>query len=108
MCNVCRGHYGEHTCEVILNLDQWFRRRCVIKKSLRTTHTADDGRTPITIANLEPLAQISLKDKLNFVLLQSHLLLCWHGFCDVSVTIPSRSSMYIRGLIPRNSTELPR
>ena len=22
-----------------------------------------------------------------FVLLQSHLLLCWHGFCDVSVTL---------------------
>ena len=48
-----------------------------------------------------------------FVLLQSHLLLCWHGFCDVSVTYvtpasryQSRSSMYVRGLIPGNSREL--
>ena len=47
-------------------------------------------------------------------------LLCKHGFCDVSVTLynvsvtlspalskyQSRSSMYIRGLIPRNFAEL--
>ena len=23
----------------------------------------------------------------SFFLLQSHLLLCWHGFCDISVTL---------------------
>ena len=47
------------------------------------------------------------------VLLQSHLLLCEHSFCDVSVTLyivsvtlSPRSSMYIRGLIPRKFAEL--
>ena len=24
--NFGRGYYGEHSCEIILNLDQWFRR----------------------------------------------------------------------------------
>ena len=23
LCNFRRGHYGEHSCEIILNLDQW-------------------------------------------------------------------------------------
>ena len=23
-----RGNYEEHFCEIILNLDQWIRRRC--------------------------------------------------------------------------------
>ena len=40
-----------------------------------------------------------------FVWLQSNLLLCWHGFCDVKVTLSksmkSRPSMY-SSLIPRN------
>ena len=30
MCNFGKRHYGEHSCEVILNLDQWFR--CGLKK----------------------------------------------------------------------------
>ena len=33
LCNFGRGHYGEHSCEIILNLDQWFRR-CCLKKFL--------------------------------------------------------------------------
>ena len=29
LCNNVEGIiYGEHSCEVILNLDQWFRRCC--------------------------------------------------------------------------------
>ena len=28
LCNFERGHYGEHSCEIICNSDQWFRRRC--------------------------------------------------------------------------------
>ena len=27
-----RGHYGEHSCEIILNLDMWFRSRCYLKE----------------------------------------------------------------------------
>ena len=42
-----RGHYGEHSCEIILNLDQWFRRRCRLKKKFM-----HDGRWPITLAHL--------------------------------------------------------
>ena len=36
LCNFGRGHYGEHSCEIILNLDQCFRRCCLKKKF---THT---------------------------------------------------------------------
>ena len=34
------GHHGEHSCEVILNLDQWFRRRFRLKKKF-----TDNGST---------------------------------------------------------------
>ena len=30
LCNFGRRHYGEHSCEIILNLDQWFKR-CLLK-----------------------------------------------------------------------------
>ena len=29
--NCGRGHYEKHFCEIILNLNQWFRRRCRFK-----------------------------------------------------------------------------
>ena len=54
LCNFGRGHYGEHSFEII-NLDQRFRR-CRLKKKL---HTPDDGQRPITKAHLEPFAQVS-------------------------------------------------
>ena len=31
MCNFGRVYYEEHFCEIILNLDQWFRKRCLLK-----------------------------------------------------------------------------
>ena len=37
-----RRHYVEHSCEVILNLDQWLRRRCLKKKFTDDGHTTDD------------------------------------------------------------------
>ena len=33
-CNFGRGYQEEQFCEIILNLDQWFRRRCRLKISL--------------------------------------------------------------------------
>ena len=30
--NFGRGHNGEHSCEIILNLDLWFRMGCLKKK----------------------------------------------------------------------------
>ena len=32
--NFSRGHYEEQFCEIILNLGQWFRRRCRLKDFL--------------------------------------------------------------------------
>ena len=31
LCNFGRGYYEEHFCEIILNLDKWFRRRYRLK-----------------------------------------------------------------------------
>ena len=31
LCNFGRGHYKEHFCEIILYMDQWFRRKCRLK-----------------------------------------------------------------------------
>ena len=38
LCNFGRGHYGEHSCEIILNLDKWFRRKCCLKKKFTDNH----------------------------------------------------------------------
>ena len=40
--HLCKGHHGDHSCEVILNLDQWFRRRRHLKKKF----TDGGRRTP--------------------------------------------------------------
>ena len=31
LCNFGRVHHEEQFCEIILNLDQWFRRKCRLK-----------------------------------------------------------------------------
>ena len=31
LCNLRRRHHEKQFCEIILNLDQWFRRRCCLK-----------------------------------------------------------------------------
>ena len=31
LCHFVRGYYEEQFCEIVLNLDQWFRRRCLLK-----------------------------------------------------------------------------
>ena len=31
LCNFGRRHHEEKFCEIILNLDQWFKRRCCLK-----------------------------------------------------------------------------
>ena len=46
----------KHSCEIILNLDQWLQEVMLFKE--KSLHTTDDER-PITIAHLEPLAQVS-------------------------------------------------
>ena len=34
LCNIERRHHEEQSCEIILNLDQWFRRKCSLKAFL--------------------------------------------------------------------------
>ena len=31
LCNFSRGYHEEQLCEIIMNLHQWFRRRCLLK-----------------------------------------------------------------------------
>ena len=31
LCNYGRGCYKEQFCEIILNMDQWFRRSCLLR-----------------------------------------------------------------------------
>ena len=31
LCNFGRRHHEEQFCEIILNSDQWFKRRCLLK-----------------------------------------------------------------------------
>ena len=37
LCKFGRGHYGEHSYEILLKLDLWFRSRCCLKKKF-TVH----------------------------------------------------------------------
>ena len=41
--------------------NQWFRRRCRLKKKLTHDGRTDDGQRLITIAHLEPSVLVSLK-----------------------------------------------
>ena len=43
LCNFESGHHGEHSCEFIVNLDQWFRRKMRFKENFYG-HTMHDGR----------------------------------------------------------------
>ena len=31
LINLGRGHHDDYFCEITLNLDQWFKRRCGLK-----------------------------------------------------------------------------
>ena len=42
LCHFSRGYQEEQICEIILNFNQWFRRRCHLKKKF----TDDGQRTP--------------------------------------------------------------
>ena len=52
LCNFERGHYGEHSCEVIWNLDQWFRRRCRLKTFLIWSFSSPFVRQSVNLCNL--------------------------------------------------------
>ena len=56
LCNFGRGHYGEHSCVI----DNYFKFGSVVQEmSLRKSLRTDNGRRPITIAHLEPVAPVS-------------------------------------------------
>ena len=48
LCNFGRGYQEEQFCEIILNLDLWFRR-CRLNT---------DGQRLVTITHIEPSAQV--------------------------------------------------
>ena len=45
LCNFERGHHGEHSRNVIGNLDKWFRRRYHLKKKFTDGRTKDKDRS---------------------------------------------------------------
>ena len=51
LCNFGRRHHKEQFCEIILNLDQWFRRRCCLRYFLAGALVA------LLISELEPFLQ---------------------------------------------------
>ena len=59
LCNFCRGYAEEQFSEIILNLDQRFRR-CHLKKKC-----TQDGQRPIAIAHLEPSIRVNEKGVFN-------------------------------------------
>ena len=56
LCNFSRGHYEEQFCEIILNLGQWFRRRCHLKDFLSGALAA------LRFSRAEPFMKILKED----------------------------------------------
>ena len=52
LLNFGRGYYEEQFCEMILNLDQWFGRRCLLKLFLICSSGG-----PILFSGVEPFVQ---------------------------------------------------
>ena len=52
-CNLSEGHYEEHFCGIIFNLDLWFRERCGLKYFLSTAAAL----TALLIGRVKPFAQ---------------------------------------------------
>ena len=48
LCNFGRGCYEEQFCEIILNLGQWVRRRCLLKKKF--THAGQRRLELLTLS----------------------------------------------------------
>ena len=42
LCNFCRRVHEERLCEIILNLDKWFRSVCVFKTEMRFQSSLND------------------------------------------------------------------
>ena len=51
LCNFYRGYHDEQFCEIILNLDHWFRRRCRLKLFLSRALEA------LVLSGAEPFVQ---------------------------------------------------
>ena len=53
LCNFCRRYYEEQFCEIILNLGQWFRRRCCLKDLLSGAMAASCSVEQSHLCNFE-------------------------------------------------------
>ena len=49
LCNFGRRYHEEQFCEIILNLDQWFRRKCRLKVFLIWSSDSPFGQRSVTI-----------------------------------------------------------
>ena len=49
LCNVVRRYHEEQFCEIILNLDQWFRRKCRLKVFLIWSSVSPFVQQSVTI-----------------------------------------------------------
>ena len=49
LCNIERKHHEEQPCEIILNFDQWFRRKCCLKVFLSWSSGSPFVQQSITI-----------------------------------------------------------
>ena len=56
LCNFLRGHNEEQFCEFILNLGQWFRKRCCLKYFLSGALVA------LGFSGAEPFREMLFKD----------------------------------------------
>ena len=52
--NIGRRHHEEHSCEIILNLDQWFRRKCHLKVFLIWSSGSPFVQRSVTICAILP------------------------------------------------------
>ena len=52
LCNIGRGHLEEQSCEIILYLDKWFRRKCHLKVFLIWSSGSPFVQRSVTICGL--------------------------------------------------------
>ena len=52
LCNIGRRHHEEQSCEIILNLDHWFRRKCRFKVFLIWSSGSPFVQRSVTICSI--------------------------------------------------------
>ena len=91
MCNFGRGYYGIQFCEIILNLGQWLRRRCLLKDFLSealwwsgTIHAIlkESIMGNIIVKSVPVVQEMSFKDISYLELWQPLCSVDWNHLCN--------------------------